>query len=216
MRIPLYQKLRKKNHKDIALAQDILIIELYKKFPDAVIHGGTAIWRCYGSNRFSEDVDIYLPKKYKNKETLEDFFEQLKASGLELIKFKLTNTTLFSKLIYGEAEIRLEAVFKEVESVLKSFELTDGNSMNVLTLSAEDFILEKILAYKKRKMVRDLYDIYFLLSFVSDKEKINKKLKDFIENIEKPLDEKNLPALIISGVSPKVDEMIKVIKAWVK
>jgi predicted nucleotidyltransferase component of viral defense system len=216
MRIPLYQKLRKKSHKDIALAQDILIIELYKKFPDAVIHGGTAIWRCYGSNRFSEDVDVYLPKKYKNKETLEDFFEQLKASGLELIKFKLTNTTLFSKLIYGEVEIRLEAVFKEVKSVLKSFELTDGNSINVLTLSAEDFILEKILAYKKRKMVRDLYDIYFLLSFVSDKEKINKKLKDFIENIEKPLDEKNLPVLIISGVSPKVDEMIKVIKAWVK
>jgi len=216
MRIPLYQKLRKKSHKDIALAQDILIIELYKKFPDAVIHGGTAIWRCYGSNRFSEDVDIYLPKKYKNKETLEDFFEQLKASGLQLIKFKLTNDTLFSKLNYGEVEIRLEAVFKEVESVLKAFELTDGNSINVLTLSAENFILEKILAYKKRKMVRDLYDIYFLLSFVSDKEKINKKLKDFVENIEKPLDEKNLPALIISGVSPKVDEMIKVIKAWVK
>jgi predicted nucleotidyltransferase component of viral defense system len=216
MKIPLYQKLKKKSHKEIALAQDILVIELYKKFPDAVIHGGTAIWRCFGSNRFSEDVDIYLPKKYKNKETLEDFFEQLKASGLELIKFKLTNDTLFSKLNYGEVEIRLEAVFKEVESVLKSFELTDGNSINVLTLSAEDFILEKILAYKKRKMVRDLYDIYFLLGFVSDKEKINKKLKDFIENIEKPLDEKNLPALIISGVSPKVDEMIKVIKAWVK
>jgi predicted nucleotidyltransferase component of viral defense system len=216
MRIPLYQKLRKKSHKDIALAQDILVIELYKKFPDAVIHGGTAIWRCYGSNRFSEDVDIYLPKKYKNKKILEDFFEQLKDSGLKLTKFKLTNDALFSKLIYGEAEIRLEAVFKEVESVLKSFELTDGNSINVLTLSAEDFILEKILAYKKRKMVRDLYDIYFLLNFVSDREKINNKLKDFVESIEKPLDEKNLPALIISGVSPKVDEMIKVVKAWVK
>jgi predicted nucleotidyltransferase component of viral defense system len=216
MRIPLYQKLKKKSHKDIAIAQDILVIELYKKFPDVVIHGGTAIWRCFGSNRFSEDVDVYLPKKYKNKKILEDFFEGLKASNLQLIKFKLTNDTLFSKLNYGEVEIRLEGVFKEVESILKSFELTDGNSINALTLSAEDFILEKMLAYKKRRMVRDLYDIYFLLSFVSDKEKINKKLKDFVENIEKPLDEKNLPALIISGVSPKVDEMIKVVKAWVK
>jgi len=216
MRIPLYQKLKKKSHKEIALAQDILVIELYKKFPDAVIYGGTAIWRCYGSNRFSEDVDVYLPKKYKNKEILEEFFEQLKGSGLKLTKFKLTKDALFSELNYGEAEIRLEAVFKEVESFLKSFELTDGNSINVLTLSAEDFILEKILAYKKRKMVRDLYDIYFLLNFVSDREKINNKLKDFAESIEKPLDEKNLPALIISGVSPKVDEMIKVVKAWVK
>jgi len=216
MRIPLYQKLRKKSHKNIALAQDILVIELYKKFPDAVIHGGTAIWRCYGSNRFSEDVNVYLPKRYKNKKTLEDFFEGLKDSGLKLTKFKLTNDTLFSKLVYGEAEIRFEAIFKEVEPVLKAFELADGNSINVLTLSAEDFILEKILAYKKRKMVRDLYDIYFLLNFVSDREKIKNKLKNFAESIEKPLDEKNLPALIISGVSPKVDEMIKVVKAWVK
>jgi predicted nucleotidyltransferase component of viral defense system len=68
--IPLYHKLKKKIHKTIALAQDILIIKMYEKFANAVIRGGTTIWRCYGSNRFSEDVDVYLPLKNKNKKHL--------------------------------------------------------------------------------------------------------------------------------------------------
>jgi len=40
--------LKKKIHKDIAMAQDLMIIELYDNLSNAVIHGGTALWRCYG------------------------------------------------------------------------------------------------------------------------------------------------------------------------
>ena len=72
--LPLHHKLKKKIHKTIALAQDILVMKMYEKFPNAIIHGETAIWRCYGSNRFSEDVDVYLQPKDKNKKILEDFF----------------------------------------------------------------------------------------------------------------------------------------------
>jgi predicted nucleotidyltransferase component of viral defense system len=63
--LPIDKKLKKKIHKTVALAQDILVLELYDKFPSAVIHGGTAIWRCYGSNRFSEEIDVYLPVALK-------------------------------------------------------------------------------------------------------------------------------------------------------
>jgi len=59
--IPLILKLKKKSEKEIAYAQDIVVGELYKFFPDAVIHGGTAIWRCYQGNRFSS---LYVSKKY--------------------------------------------------------------------------------------------------------------------------------------------------------
>jgi len=59
--LPIDKKLKKRTHKIVALAQDILVMELYNSFTNAIIHGGTAIWRCYGSNRFSEDVDVYLP-----------------------------------------------------------------------------------------------------------------------------------------------------------
>jgi hypothetical protein len=52
--LPLVKKLKKKIHRAIALAQDIIVLEIYEKSPSAVIHGGTAIWRCYGSNRFQK------------------------------------------------------------------------------------------------------------------------------------------------------------------
>jgi predicted nucleotidyltransferase component of viral defense system len=214
--LPLHHKLKKKVHRTIALAQDILIIKMYEKFPNAVIHGGTAIWRCYGSNRFSEDVDVYLQPRDKNRKKLEDFFDNLRSLGFLIKKFKLTNNTLFSKLSYENVEIRFEAAFKDIKSIVKSFELTDGTFMNVLTLSAEDLILEKILAYKKRKKIRDIYDINFLLKFVSNRKKIEKDLKEFLKTFEKPVDEKELSALIISGVAPSTKTILEGIAAWVR
>jgi predicted nucleotidyltransferase component of viral defense system len=75
--LPLNKKLKKKIHKTIDLAQDILVLELYDKFPSTIIHGGTAIWRCYGNNRFSEDIDVYLPLTLKAT-NFQEFLENLK------------------------------------------------------------------------------------------------------------------------------------------
>jgi predicted nucleotidyltransferase component of viral defense system len=77
-------------------------------------------------------------------------------------------------------------------------------------------IIEKVNAYKKRKKVRDVYDINFLLKFVENREKILKKLKEFIKNFEKPVDEKELPTIIISGVVPDTKTILEGIRAWVK
>jgi predicted nucleotidyltransferase component of viral defense system len=140
----------------------------------------------------------------------------LKSLGFIIKKFKLTNNKLFSKLLYENVEVRFEASFKNIRSVVKTFELVDGNFINVLTLSAEDLIIEKINAYKKRKKVRDFYDINFLLKFVENREKILKKLKEFIKNFEKPVDEKELPTIIISGVVPDTKTILEGIRAWVK
>jgi predicted nucleotidyltransferase component of viral defense system len=59
--IPLILRLKRANHKELAKAQDIIVKALYETFNEAVFHGGTCIWRCYGGNRFSEDIDVYLP-----------------------------------------------------------------------------------------------------------------------------------------------------------
>ena len=136
--------------------------------------------------------------------------------GFLIKKFKLTNNTLFSKLSYENVEIRFEAVFKDIKPVVKPFELTDGTFMNVLTLSAEDLILEKIFAYKKRKKVRDVYDISFLLKFVNNRKKIEKKLKEFVKTFKKPVDEEELSALIISGVAPNTKTILEEIASWVR
>jgi len=213
--LPIEKKLRKKIHKQVALAQDILILEVYNIFPKAIIHGDTAIWRCYGSNRFSEDVDFYFPPEVKEK--LQVLTENLKKRGFIIEKFKRTNNTIFAKFSYLNTSIRLEAVLKKIKNyVTKNFEMSDGTFILVNTLSPEEMILEKISAYKKRKKVRDLYDIFFLLKFVENKEKIKEALKDFLEKFEKPEDEKELKVLIISGSIPNVESMVEAMRAWVR
>ena len=52
-KIPLQVKLKRETHRRIASAQDLIVQEVYAVFERAVLHGGTAIWRCYNGKRFS-------------------------------------------------------------------------------------------------------------------------------------------------------------------
>ncbi|MBU3958073.1 MAG: nucleotidyl transferase AbiEii/AbiGii toxin family protein, partial [Nanoarchaeota archaeon] len=74
MQIPLQLKLKKKSHREIARLQDVVVDMMYRIFPKAVLHGGTAIWRCYKGNRFSEDIDVYIEK---DADRIEIFFREL-------------------------------------------------------------------------------------------------------------------------------------------
>lgn len=216
MILPLTKRLRKKVHKQIALAQDLLVIEIYNHFPQAVIRGGTAIWRCYGSNRFSRDIDFYLLSKFK-KSKKEKFLNSLGNKGFSVKKFKETENAIYSKFSYSNVILSLEAVFKRIKNFIsKEFELSDGNSIIVYTLTPEDLIKEKVLAYQQRKKVRDLYDIYFLLGQVKAKEQIKECLKSLMKEFKTPIDVKNLKTLIISGAVPSTKEMLRRIQGWAK
>lgn len=65
MAIPLILRIKRKKHRELAGLQDILIENIYEILPETVLHGGTAIWRCYLGNRFSEDIDIYIERDVK-------------------------------------------------------------------------------------------------------------------------------------------------------
>jgi predicted nucleotidyltransferase component of viral defense system len=216
MILPIDKKLKKRTHKSIALAQDILIIEIYNSFSNAIVHGGTALWRCYGSNRFSEDIDVYLPLNVKEA-NLENFINTLKRKDFVVNKFKKTNNSIFAKFSYLNVVVRFEAVFKNIKDfITKNFEMSDGTSIIVNTLQPEEIIKEKVSAYIKRKKIRDLYDIFFLLKFVEDKEKIKTMLIKFLKEFTNPVDENELKVLIISGAVPKVKDMIEAVRKWVK
>jgi len=73
--------------------------------------------------------------------------------------------------------------------------------------------LEKISAYLKGGFIRDIYDIYFLLSY-SSKEKIKNALLKLLKNFKKPVNEKELKFLIIIGVAPKLEEILNKIKKY--
>jgi len=140
----------------------------------------------------------------------------LKNLNFKILKRKLTNNALYSKLKYNEVELRFEVLFKEIKKfTTKEYEMADGTKIVVNTLSPTDLIKEKIEAYLKRFKIRDLYDIFFLLDFVNQKE-IGKNIFHFLENFKYPEDEKELKYLIIVGVAPKLEEILEKIKKYGK
>jgi len=213
--IPLEKKLRKKIHRQIALAQDILINEVYRVFPKAILHGGTAIWRCFGSSRFSEDLDFYLPSFPKEK--ISQLLKNLEKIGFFNLKFRQTKNAIFSQFEYLGAIIRFEALAKKIQNYkTASFEMIDGSFIVVNILPLKDLLEEKINSYLARQKIRDLYDIFFLLKFAKKDNQIKKLLKNFLKKFSEPKDEKELKTLIISGAVPKKEDMIEEIKKWVK
>ena len=77
-----------------------------------------------------------------------------------------------------------------------------------LLFMEEDIIREKVQAYSKRLKIRDLYDIFFLLRYVEDRDKIRKELNNLTADFKKPLDEKDLKILLFEGLTPTVQQMI--------
>jgi len=211
--IPLTLKLKKQIHKNVAVAQDLIIKEMYGIFEKAVLHGGTAIWRCYSGNRFSEDINVYVPKDAEKIETL---FENLKRSGFTVERKKIGDNSLYSNLELNRTIVRFEALFKKEEGILKEYETADGNLITVYTLSPETLVKEKVRAYLNRLKIRDLYDVFFLLRHIEDKSAVSKELHKLINGFKNPADEKELKILIIEGLVPSSEKMIEYIKRTIK
>lgn len=215
MKINLYNRLKKQLHRDIASCQDELVKIIYTIFPEAVFHGGTAIWRCYGGNRFSEDIDLYY---YDKKDLVKNLKEGLQAKNLDLIKFKKIDNVVFAKITDKNVEVRLEIrllernnqIFKH--KTIKQYQNIDGSSMTVFCLSPEELLLEKALAYKNRMLIRDVYDVYYLTSLVNLSAEQKRKFKETINSWDTPEDEKNLKAIVYLGAIPSFSQLLSEIK----
>jgi len=206
---PLILRLKKAAHKEIAKAQDIIVETLYEVFDDAVLHGGTAIWRCYKGNRFSEDVDVYLQRDLKKVNRLFELFEK---KGFVIEKKRIREQSIYSTLKLNKTLVRFEALFKKVKGSLQEYETAEGNFLTIYTLTPEEIIKEKVATYPKRLKIRDLYDIFFLLRYIQDISLIRKVLEEFLTKFKKPIDEKELRVLIIEGLVPDIQKMITYIK----
>ncbi|HII15765.1 MAG TPA: nucleotidyl transferase AbiEii/AbiGii toxin family protein [Nanoarchaeota archaeon] len=208
--IPLIARLKKGIHRDVAQAQDLAVREIAEMLDTAVLHGGTAIWRCYRGNRFSEDIDVYLKKDIGK---IEAFFKKLEAIGFKIEKKKIGENSIYSTLLLGRTEVRFEALFKSVKGSLKEYETAGGNLITLYCLTAEELVNEKIDTYLKRMKIRDLYDIFFLLRHVEKPKEVTAKLKYFLANFKKPIDEKELKVLILEGLVPSAESMKEYIGA---
>ncbi len=209
-KIPLEKRLRKRLHAEVGRLQDEVVEVLYS-LGTFVLHGGTAVWRCYGGNRFSEDLDLY------GRIDVETLKEALRARALTVLKLKETENLIFGKVSSGHAEVRIE-INKAVEKTptVKAYERMDGSYMDIYTLSPEELVKEKIRAYLSRRFVRDLYDIYHLLHRPGVAERVRDELEVFLEKVQRPVDEGILKSLVYSGVAPSFQTMLSYIKGVVE
>jgi predicted nucleotidyltransferase component of viral defense system len=198
MDVPLKNLLKKRSQQELASLQDEVVDLLYSVDSTAIFHGGTSIWRCYGGRRFSEDLDFYLIPKNNFKEKL---VKEANKRGLEITKFRQTDNSIFSKVSSGRIECSLELALREKKGVFGFYTKVDGSTINIFVLTKEQLILEKARAFVNRKLIRDIYDVFFLIDKVNLIE-IKDELLKIINLFEEPLDEKNLKALIYSGISP--------------
>ncbi|MFH0955168.1 MAG: nucleotidyl transferase AbiEii/AbiGii toxin family protein [Candidatus Micrarchaeota archaeon] len=210
MTIPLKNRLKRQAQVRLAELQDEAVDIVYRVLPNAVLHGGTAIWRCFSGNRFSEDLDFYALAGKNFREELE---AELRKRSLILSKFKQTENVIFAKISNQQTEVSLEiAVRKSPKTVSTAYERTDGSFVEIFSLSPEDFLAEKASAYQNRRLVRDLYDVFFLLDKSDSIEKAKKELEKLVHEFKPPKDEKNLKILVYSGIAPSVNSMLERIR----
>ncbi len=204
MQPPLQVRMKREAHRRIAAAQDIIVGAVLSVFDTAVLHGGTAIWRCYGGRRFSDDLDFYLPR---DSAKLDLLFGRLSAAGFAVRKRKVGERSVYSELELDRVSVRLEATFQRAKGVLCDYETVEGNRITIYSLSPEAFLAEKALTYAKRRKVRDLWDLFFLAGRVGDISKVagmGPLLKDYLP----PVDGPDLKAIILEGIVPTADAMI--------
>jgi predicted nucleotidyltransferase component of viral defense system len=207
-RIPLQVRLKREAHRKIAYAQDLIVKEVYSVINKAVLHGGTAIWRCYSGKRFSEDLDFYFPR---DTAKIKLIFENLIKAGFEIKKKKILDNSIYSELEINRVAVGLEATFQKIRGIICDYEMSDGNFISIYSLSPEDFIVEKARTYLKRFKVRDLWDVFFLLKNIKNPREI-KEISLLIKNYKKPVDEENLKVILLDGLVPSANEMIEYIK----
>ena len=126
-----------------------------------------------------------------------------------MISAKVTDKNIEVRL-----EIRLleknNSIFKN--KTIKQYQNLDGSSITVFCLSPEGLLLEKALAYKNRKLIRDIYDVYFLQSLANLSNAQKTKLKETVDSWGKPEDEKNLKTIVYSGAIPSFAQLLSEIK----
>ncbi|HUB92578.1 MAG TPA: nucleotidyl transferase AbiEii/AbiGii toxin family protein [Candidatus Saccharimonadales bacterium] len=207
--MPIEKKLADELQIKKARLQDTVMEAVYRLIPSAVLHGGTAIWRCYSGNRFSDDLDLYL--KEKDIVRLRDNLTwELRRYDARINKATVVGDSTVIDIEGEGVRLKLEAGPSrgKIKPIEKNYEKTDGTFISIVSLSPEDFMYEKMNAYSSRRYVRDIYDIYHLSSIADPDRKLRKGLCSFLKNIKEPVDENVLGSIIYSGSVPSFEGMV--------
>jgi predicted nucleotidyltransferase component of viral defense system len=218
-----------KNNEQLEKAklEDTIVELLYGKYGDLVLHGGTAIWRCYSGNRFSRDIDFYQKVSEKDKHSnYREISEFLKDCGFSIKEKGYNNATdTMHFLVESNAKMKIDINFKYKNGIPAEYKKVDDSRIMVLSLAPEELLNEKIDVYnyklqntsnQNQPEVQDLYDLYYLITLIKGKEITKRNLRELLKHIRKkpPSNMRSLDHLILAGLPPTFEFMIEKLMEW--
>lgn len=176
--------------------QNLILFILYQNYgKNLIFKGGTALNKCFGLDRFSEDLDFTCHDKVNIKK-LEDGLKRFKIdfeietkeyeNGLKVI-LRLKGP-LYIGISGSMCKFIVDLSFRE-NVILKPEIKTIGRfleeipSFDVLVMQEKEILAEKMRAIMTRTKARDIYDLWFLLKKGVDFDKniVEKKLQYYGE-----------------------------------
>lgn len=193
-----YAKTRNLNlgQAELDYIQAIILFLLAKQGKKLIFKGGTALYKAYNLDRFSEDLDFTVMEKLNLDEIINELMKSLERFGIygkikekklfhSSFKFILaiegplyTNTPVSVCKINLDFSLR-EKIMLEPDLIQINHSLNEIPLFSIFVMKLEEVLAEKIRAIMVRDKARDVYDLSYLLKrkIKFDKDLVNNKLK---------------------------------------
>ncbi|PKP57737.1 MAG: hypothetical protein CVT88_06845 [Candidatus Altiarchaeales archaeon HGW-Altiarchaeales-1] len=166
--------------------------------------GGTALYKFYNLNRFSEDLDFDITgKNISISSVIENVIRTTKLLGMSGTLYEKEEYTNEINVRFGikgplydggkksmsrivlNLSKRERPVFVERKLLISSYQEIPSFEINVI--SQEEISAEKIRCIMTRDKPRDIYDLYFLLKkgIIIDESLVNRKCKIYGQKFNK-------------------------------
>lgn len=208
-----------------AVLEDEALGLIVKNYSTFVMHGGTAIWRCYGGNRFSRGLDFYSNLGTSEESAFQKGIHKLLVeSGYSIREEKYNNKTKTLHIIFrgNDTTGKFDITFNKANGRAAEYMRVDGSKMMILALGPEELLVEKIDTYLSKyahgdEEIHDLYDIIILKDRIGRPSKdMRRKIEGFIAEIKgrPPKNENDLRQFVLSGITPGFKDMIGILERW--
>lgn len=195
--------------------QNVFLYLLYKKTSDFIFKGGTCLRICYGSPRYSEDLDFnYNFEMEKGREILQEVVSRMTKFGVgveirnekgkENVGFGFDMSykgPLYDGRDMTKSKVRVDVSLRkekvDTQKILIKPRYDDISEFSIISLTLKHVFAGKTRALVTRGKPRDLWDVWYLFKRGEklDMDLVNERLKLYDEKFNIKTVEKNILAL---------------------
>ncbi len=187
-----FRNIKNSGHAEKDYFQNIILFILSQHYGNNMIFkGGTALNKCYGLDRFSEDLDftckekidpVYIEEDLKRFKTAFTITKEENKNSLKIILH--IQGPLYAGIKNSMCRLVIDMSLREtivLQPTIKTIGrfLEEIPSFDILVMNENEIFAEKIRAIMTRNKARDLYDLLFLINrgIKFNKELTEEKLK---------------------------------------